>query len=112
MAVSPKRKVDRMVKPMLGQVIECMAGPERVWIEQGDKCIFAGYVGNLRDHDYDRSAQIKKIGIHTDIYRNDYQTVGLSKIRVNGAPVHPDDTQVFRYADLTEEIWTRITLEG
>lgn len=112
MTASPKRKVDTMVKPMLGQVIECMAGPDRVWIEGGGKVIFAGYVGNLRDTDYDKTAQIQKIGLHTDIYRTEYQNAGRSKIRVNGAPIHPDDTQVFNYSDLTEEIWTRIILEG
>lgn len=82
-------------------------GPDRVQITKDGAEIFAGYWGLFVYHeDYEelQDAEVKKLGIATEIWHKDYKKLRLK------APMHPDETPHFSFSDLNLIIWRTVTI--
>lgn len=102
-----------MVKPMLGQVIECMTGPQSVWIKtKSGQDLYCGYVGNLKDTDYDKTAAVEGISLHIEMFNREWQQAGKVKYTAKGKRIDPKDSIHYEYSGLVQDIWQEITIEG
>lgn len=102
-----------MVKPMLGQVIECMTGPQSVWIKtKSGKDIYCGFVGNLKDAVYDKTAAVERINLHIDMFNPEIRKAGKVEYKQRGKKIEPKDAIHFEYSNLIQDIWQEITIEG
>lgn len=102
-----------MAKPMLGQVIECMAGSQSVWIKtKSGKDIYCGFVGNLKDTAYNKTAAVERISLHIEMFSKEFRKAGVVQYTTKGKRIDPKDSIHYEYSDMMQDIWQEIMIEG
>ena len=71
-----------------------------------------GFVACLGYTEIDRSREVKRHGLSTDICRREEKKVGAAKYTTDGEKVPVEGISEFSFSDLIMKIYTRIVLEG
>lgn len=86
---------------------------ERLIIEDSTGELYRGFVACLDyDKKIDRSREVKRHGLSTDIHRREEKTVGAAKYTTDGEEVPVEGISQFSFSDLIMKIYTRVVLEG
>lgn len=85
---------------------------DRLIIEDSTGEIYRGFVGCLGYTEIDKSREVKRHGLSTDIFRKERKRIGAMRYTTRGKKVEVESISEFEFSDLTMEIYTRVTLEG
>ena len=85
---------------------------ERLIVEDSTGEIYRGFVACLGYTQIDRSREVKRHGLSTEIYRREEKTVGATKYTTDGEEVPVEGISKFSFSDLIMKIYTRVVLEG
>ena len=85
---------------------------DRLIIEDSTGELYRGFVACLGYTEIDRSREIKRHGLSTDIYRKEEKKVGAAKYMTQGEKVPVESISEFSFSDLAMMIYTKVTLEG
>lgn len=86
---------------------------ERLIIEDSTGELYRGFVACLEyDKKIDRSREVKRHGLSTEIYRREEKTVGATKYTTDGEEVPVEGISRFSFSDLIMKIYTKVVLEG
>ena len=86
---------------------------ERLIIEDSTGELYRGFVACLEyDKKIDRSREVKRHGLSTEIYRREEKKVGAAKYTTDGEEVPVEGTLFRSFSDLIMKIYTRVVLEG
>ena len=85
---------------------------DRLIIEDSTGELYRGFVACLGYTEIDRSREIKRHGLSTDIYRKEEKKVGAAKYMTQGEKVPVESISEFSFSDLAMMIYTRVVLEG
>lgn len=96
----------------LGEIVEKMIPSDRLIVTNSDKAeLYRGYVENFRYSTADRSHEVAKIQLATDIFlkKNREKELGSQKVLTPQMPV--ESISDYAFSDLEILIFTKITLE-
>lgn len=85
---------------------------DRLIIEDSTGELYRGFVACLGYTEIDRSREIKRHGLSTDIYRKEEKKVGAAKYMTQGEKVPVESISEFSFSDLAMMIYTKVVLEG
>ena len=85
---------------------------DRLIIEDSTGELYRGFVACLGYTEIDRSREIKRHGLSTDIYRKEEKKVGAAKYMTQGEKVPVESISEFAFSDLAMMIYTKVVLEG
>lgn len=85
---------------------------DRLIIEDSTGELYRGFVACLGYTEIDRSREIKRHGLSTDIYRKEEKKVGAVKYMTQGEKVPVESISEFSFSDLAMMIYTKVVLEG
>lgn len=85
---------------------------DRLIVEDSTGEIYRGFVACLGYTQIDRSREVKRHGLSTEIYRREEKTVGATKYTTDGEEVPVEGISKFSFSDLIMKIYTRVVLEG
>lgn len=85
---------------------------DRLIIEDSTGELYRGFVACLGYTEIDRSREVKRHGLSTEIYRREEKTVGATKYTTDGEEVPVEGISKFSFSDLIMKIYTRVVLEG
>ena len=92
----------------VAQIISLMSNPDTVIVKEGERIIFAGYLGTLAHHSEEYEAiknrAVKHIGIRTDISHKQWKERGLL------SPLEPEKTPEFEFKDLQMTVYRAIEI--
>lgn len=85
----------------------------RLIIEDSTGELYRGFVACLEyDKKIDRSREVKRHGLSTEIYRREEKKVGAAKYTTDGEEVPVEGISRFSFSDLIMIIYTKVVLEG
>ncbi|MEY8517224.1 hypothetical protein AALC25_09900 [Lachnospiraceae bacterium 29-84] len=85
---------------------------DRLIIEDSTGELYRGFVACLGYTGIDRSREVKRHGLSTDICRREEKKVGAAKYTTDGEKVPVEGISEFSFSDLIMKIYTRVVLEG
>ena len=85
---------------------------DRLIVEDSTGELYRGFVACLGYTEIDRSREVKRHGLSTDIYRREEKKVGAAKYTTDGEKVPVEGISEFSFSDLIMKIYTRVVLEG
>lgn len=85
---------------------------DRLIIEDSTGELYRGFVACLGYTEIDRSREVKRHGLSTDIYRKEEKKVGAAKYMTQGEKVPVESISEFSFSDLAMMIYTKVVLEG
>ena len=86
---------------------------DRLIIEDSTGELYRGFVACLEyDKKIDRSREVKRHGLSTEIYRREEKKVGAAKYTTDGEEVPVEGISKFSFSDLIMKIYTRVVVEG
>ena len=85
---------------------------DRLIIEDSTGELYRGFVACLGYTEIDRSREVKRHGLSTDIYRKEEKKVGAAKYMTQGEKVPVEGISEFSFSDLAMMIYTKVVLEG
>lgn len=86
---------------------------ERLIIEDSTGELYRGFVACLEyDKKIDRSREVKRHGLSTEIYRREEKKVGVAKYTTDGEEVPVEGISRFSFSDLIMKIYTKVVPEG
>lgn len=85
---------------------------DRLIIEDSTGELYRGFVACLGYTEIDRSREVKRHGLSTDICRREEKKVGAAKYTTNGEKVPVECISEFPFSDLIMKIYTKVVLEG
>ena len=86
---------------------------ERLIIEDSTGELYRGFVACLEyDKKIDRSREVKRHGLSTDIHRKEQKRAGAAMYKTPGEKVPVESISEFAFSDLEMMIYTRVVLEG
>lgn len=85
---------------------------DRLIIEDSTGELYRGFVGCLEYAGIDRSREVKRHGLSTDIHRREQKKAGAVAYTVPGEKIPVEISGEFSFSDLIMEIYTRVVLEG
>ena len=86
---------------------------ERLIIEDSTGELYRGFVACLEyDKKIDRSREVKRHGLSTEIYRREEKKVGAAKNTTDGEEVPVEGISRFSFSDLIMKIYTKVVPEG
>ena len=75
--------------------------------------LYRGFVACLEyNKKIDRSREVKRHGLSTEIYRREEKKVGAAKYTTDGEEVPVEGISRFSFSDLIMKIYTKVVLEG
>lgn len=96
----------------LEEFIKGAVPSDRLIVEDRTGELYRGFVACLGYAQVDRSREVKKHGLSTDIYRKELKTVGAAKYMTEGEEVQVESISEFPFSDMMMKIYTKVTLEG
>ena len=85
---------------------------DRLIVEDNTGGLYRGFVACLGYTQIDRSREVKRHGLSTEIYRREEKKVGAAKYTTDGEEVPVEGISKFSFSDLIMKIYTRVVLEG
>ncbi len=85
---------------------------DRLIIEDSTGELYRGFVGCLGYAKIDRSREVKRHGLSTDIHRKEQKRTGAAIYTTPGEKVPVESISEFSFSDLAMMIYTRVVLEG
>ena len=85
---------------------------ERLIIEDSTGELYRGFVACLGYTEIDRSREVKRHGLSTDICRREEKKVGAAKYTTDGEKIPVEGISEFSFSDLIIKIYTKVVLEG
>lgn len=85
---------------------------DRLIIEDSTGELYRGFVACLGYTEIDRSREVKRHGLSTDIYRKEEKKVGAAKYMTQGEKVPVESISEFSFSDLAMMIYTKVVLKG
>lgn len=85
---------------------------DRLIVEDSTGELYRGFVACLGYTEIDRSREVKRHGLSTDICRREEKKVGAAKYTTDGEKVPVEGISEFSFSDLIMKIYTRVVLEG
>lgn len=85
---------------------------DRLIVEDSTGELYRGFVACLGYTEIDRSREVKRHGLSTDICRREEKKVGVAKYTTDGEKVPVEGISEFSFSDLIMKIYTRVVLEG
>lgn len=85
---------------------------DRLIIEDSTGELYRGFVGCMEYTEIDRSREVKRHGLSTDIHRKEEKKVGAAKYMTQGEKVPVESISEFSFSDLAMMIYTKVVLEG
>lgn len=93
---------------VLEEVLERMAGPDRIRVMAGEKEIYAGFNGVFKSEEKYREykkSEVERLGATLDIKHKQYKEKGLLP------PLHPKQTPDYQFSDLQTTLYFKITIK-
>lgn len=85
---------------------------DRLIVEDSTGELYRGFVACLGYTQIDRSREVKRHGLSTDIFRKELKTVGAARYMTQGEEVPVESISEFTFSDLAMKIYTKVVLEG
>ena len=85
---------------------------DRLIVEDSTGELYRGFVACLGYTEIDRSREVKRHGLSTDICRREEKKVGAAKYTTDGEKVPVEGISEFSFSDLIVKIYTKVVLEG
>ena len=85
---------------------------DRLIIEDSTGELYRGFVGCLGYAKVDRSREVKRHGLSTDIHRKEQKRAGAAMYTTPGEKVPVESVSEFAFSDLAMMIYTKVVLEG
>ena len=85
---------------------------DRLIVEDSTGELYRGFVACLGYTEIDRSREVKRHGLSTDICRREEKKVGAAKYTTDGEKVPVEGISKFSFSDLIMKIYTRVVVEG
>lgn len=85
---------------------------DRLIIEDSTGELYRGFVGCLGYTEIDRSREVKRHGLSTDIRRKERKRAGAAVYTTPGEEVPAESISEFAFSDLVMMIYTKVVLEG
>lgn len=85
---------------------------DRLIVEDSTGELYRGFVACLGYTEIDRSREVKRHGLSTDICRREEKKVGAAKYTTDGEKVPVEGISEFSFSDLIMKIYTKVVLEG
>ena len=85
---------------------------DRLIVEDSTGEIYRGFVACLGYTQIDRSREVKRHGLSTDIHRKEQKRTGAAIYTTPGEEVPVESISEFSFSDLAMEIYTKVVLEG
>nr|WP_318682716.1 hypothetical protein [uncultured Acetatifactor sp.] len=93
---------------VLEEVLERMAGPDRIRVMAGEKEVYAGFAGAFRyeaEYREHLKSEVERLGATLDITHRKHKEKGLLP------PLHPEQTPDYRFSDLQTTLYFKITIK-
>ena len=93
---------------VLEEVLERMAGPDRIRVMEGEKEIYAGFNGTFKSEEKYREyakSEVERLGVTLDIKHRKHKEKGLLP------PLHPEQTPDYSFSDLQTTLYFKITIK-
>lgn len=97
---------------ILEEFIKGTVPGDRLIIEDSTGELYRGFVACLGYVQIDRSREVKRHGLSTDIYRKELKKTGAATYTTPGEKVPVESISEFQFSDLVMMIYTKIVLEG
>ena len=97
---------------ILAEFMKGTVPSDRLIIEDSKGEIYRGYVACLGYTQIDRSREVKRHGLSTEIFRKKIKTIGAASYMTEGEEVPVESISEFPFSDLIMKIYTKVTLEG
>lgn len=85
---------------------------DRLIFEDSTGELYRGFVACLGYTEIDRSREVKRHGLSTDICRREEKKVGAAKYTTDGEKIPVEGISEFSFSDLIIKIYTKVVLEG
>ena len=85
---------------------------DRLIVEDNTGELYRGFVACLGYTQIDRSREVKRHGLSTDIHRKELKRVGAAEYITAGEKVPVEGISEFSFSDLIVKIYTKVVLEG
>ena len=85
---------------------------DRLIVEDSTGEIYRCFVACLGYTQIDRSREVKRHGLSTDIHRKEQKRTGAAIYTTPGEEVPVESISEFAFSDLAMEIYTKVVLEG
>ncbi|MCM1232687.1 MAG: hypothetical protein NC489_21385 [Ruminococcus flavefaciens] len=98
---------------ILEEFMKSTVPSDRLIIEDSTGELYRGFVGGLQYNTaIDRSREVIRHGLSTDIFRKENRKMGAASYTTAGEEIPVERISEFAFSDLMMKIYTKVTLEG
>jgi len=98
---------------ILEEFMKGVVPSDRLIIEDSTGELYRGFVACLNyNTKIDRSREVKRHGLSTDIFRKELKKTGAAQYMTEGEKVPAESISEYAFSDLMMKIYTKVTLEG
>lgn len=97
---------------ILEEFMKGTVNSDRLIIEDSTGELYRGYVASMVHANIDRSREVKRHGLSTEIFRKEIRKQVAAKYVTEGEKVPVESISEFPFSDLVIKIYTKVVLEG